>query len=459
MYPKILPFHARHDKASFTVATLDELARFPAVILDWNDEARAGWAPDGLTPGQYIRQANPTGLQLAYIPAAYWWSQPTMSVQAAPHRVAVQMHLNARNLWLRGPNDQPIEPWPGQPLLSPDAVAYLSDYVAEHFDRSHWDGIHFDVLTSEIIHLGASAQQSAAVVNDLQQMAANLFHAGIYIQGNGSWAPDPEDISLPSPYYRFLDGAMVEKFPSYPWYSLNGQQQPLYDYRFAFHMRQAQTWIDAGKTCYAFHDDSLHSHEWFGRFIPTVWQGRRFVLASACLAGAWYVPPMRQTLPWTDEIAVVDGATTKDPAGIGWLGDPVEAPQSIGFHMRREFQNGQVLVNASQLPYTFGIGQGWRRIAGWYDKQTNNGQRVDGQITLAPFDAILLIRAGAPLPTPTPQPEPPTTPAPDPRFQRLEQLHAASLLLEQSLANQQRAIAAYDHARRVWQDALDALEN
>jgi uncharacterized protein (TIGR03437 family) len=66
---------------------------------------------------------------------------------------------------------------------------------------------------------------------------------------------------------------------------------------------------------------------------------------------------------------------------------------------RRDFENGFVLVNPLDAPHTFSAADlagslhrsGIRRIKGTQAPDVNNGQPVIGDLTLAPFDAIILL--------------------------------------------------------------------
>lgn len=67
----------------------------------------------------------------------------------------------------------------------------------------------------------------------------------------------------------------------------------------------------------------------------------------------------------------------------------------------REFENGVVFSNASSRPHTYDIGElfpgaSFRRIAGTdnQDPATNNGQPLGATLTLAPRDALFVVRNG-----------------------------------------------------------------
>jgi len=61
---------------------------------------------------------------------------------------------------------------------------------------------------------------------------------------------------------------------------------------------------------------------------------------------------------------------------------------------QREFKNGLALANATSSPKTINVGSGYRRIGGIQDRAINNGQVVQ-QVTLPPYDGLLLIKTNA----------------------------------------------------------------
>jgi hypothetical protein len=73
---------------------------------------------------------------------------------------------------------------------------------------------------------------------------------------------------------------------------------------------------------------------------------------------------------------------------------------------RRDFENGFVLVNPLTYPHTFSAAElsgalqriAIRRIGGTQAPDVNNGQPVTGDLTLGPFDAIILLAGHLPAP-------------------------------------------------------------
>jgi hypothetical protein len=58
---------------------------------------------------------------------------------------------------------------------------------------------------------------------------------------------------------------------------------------------------------------------------------------------------------------------------------------------RRDFENGITLANATDSWQTISVGSGFRRIRGTQDPAVNSGNATTS-VTLAPYDAILLVR-------------------------------------------------------------------
>lgn len=78
-------------------------------------------------------------------------------------------------------------------------------------------------------------------------------------------------------------------------------------------------------------------------------------------------------------------------AGDVWL-DDVHFQTGVSSVWRRDFQNGIVLVNPTELSLTAPFGDTFRRIAGDRAPSVNNGT-VSATGTIPPYDALFLIRA------------------------------------------------------------------
>jgi uncharacterized protein (TIGR03437 family) len=95
--------------------------------------------------------------------------------------------------------------------------------------------------------------------------------------------------------------------------------------------------------------------------------------------------------PWSVEIFLLNG-------GVVAIDNVTITQGNVG-PWRRDFENGVVLVNPFNQPHTFSTTDlsgtlnrtGLHRIAGTQAPLVNNGLPVTGNLTLAPFDAIILL--------------------------------------------------------------------
>jgi len=82
----------------------------------------------------------------------------------------------------------------------------------------------------------------------------------------------------------------------------------------------------------------------------------------------------------------------KEAAAL-WI-DSVYVFKGDAHVFQREFRNGLALANATATPKTIDVGSGYRRISGTQDRAVNSGE-VAQQVTLPPYDGLLLIKTNA----------------------------------------------------------------
>ncbi|HEX5787881.1 MAG TPA: SdrD B-like domain-containing protein, partial [Woeseiaceae bacterium] len=109
--------------------------------------------------------------------------------------------------------------------------------------------------------------------------------------------------------------------------------------------------------------------------VPVGTKWRRYVLTlkptKSSTSAVQINVGREETIVWADSIYVFKGA---DPNVFS-----------------REFENGMVVANATASSKTISVGSNFRRIKGNQDGTVNNGQNVTS-VTLAPYDAVLLVR-------------------------------------------------------------------
>ena len=128
--------------------------------------------------------------------------------------------------------------------------------------------------------------------------------------------------------------------------------------------------------------------------IYTYVPGSDYTTAYQTLDTAWrqYQVTLVPFVTGTAELRI----TFSREAGDIWLDDVHFQAGSTNLY-RRDFQNGIVLVNPSQVPLTVPLGKACRRIRGAVDPVTNDGSTVTEAVVPA-SDALFLIDRGSLLP-------------------------------------------------------------
>jgi hypothetical protein len=145
----------------------------------------------------------------------------------------------------------------------------------------------------------------------------------------------------------------------------------------------------------------------------------RFALASTLMFDGYFsftnrtLPtPAYQSARWYDEFAVdlVSGTASKDLASKGYLGsptseafNPLDPDEKLlrllesgvtgagNIVWRRDFENGIVLVNPSDLEREIDLGGVFRKIRGVRDPRFNDGNTLSA-VSLAPRSGVVLLR-------------------------------------------------------------------
>lgn len=113
---------------------------------------------------------------------------------------------------------------------------------------------------------------------------------------------------------------------------------------------------------------------------------------------------------YTLNFNVIAGATTsKLNFGVGrelgsFYFDEVRLYKGTPGALTREFTNGMVLLNDATTPQTVTIPAGFKRINGSQDRSINDGSVVNGSVTIAAKDGLILLRDGGSPPPPPPPP-------------------------------------------------------
>lgn len=297
-----------------------------------------------------------------------------------------------------------------------------------------------------------NAEQYEGWNKGFETIAGNEIAAELVVMTDNGWEPNPTGANDPPAMLEFVNIAQDFEFPTQSYYlnscvNVNSscRTSPPGSAWWAFHMRQYLNWMDNAATgtevegasfvlAMDYYDDlaarTYSGSTTWGQYITSYRQYQRFVLGSGLLDNGYVQPHAGQFPAWCDECGVVNGVTARTQAATGWLNCPFsEAVNTDGDTMReviatdwqglddtvwlREFTNGLVVVNPTTSSKTVTVGDGWKRIRGWYDLDHNNGAAVYNTLVVPAMDAYVLVRNGAPTPTATATPTNTGTPPTD----------------------------------------------
>jgi len=347
---------------------LETLSKFDVLVLPVEDQVY------NKPFFEKIRAINPDIIILAYVATVSWndafWSDPL-------HQA---MYPNIKpDWWLTDSKGKTVSVWPNTRALNLNTEwkTYLANHVKNDvLSTGLWDGIFYDEVQDSISWVGAvdvnkdGIADSAAQADDLwESNYQSLFETTRSLIGkdyimitNGSSNP------VFAPY---VNGRMFETFPSSnntlaEWKNATRdylKEQSTVGYP-ALNIINVNT-VDTGTR-----DD---------------YKSMRFGITTTLLADGYFGFDFGTTdhaQTWTyDEYNASLGA----PKSTVTIGDLVKGV------LDRQFENGRVLVNATDTAQTIDLGGDFEKIHGVQDPTVNDGSIVS-QITLATKDGIILLR-------------------------------------------------------------------
>ncbi|UPW02803.1 putative glycoside hydrolase family 15 protein [Rhodococcus pyridinivorans] len=392
-FPRTATYYLDQDR----LPPMDELARYDLVVLDHEWAHRV---PESYFDG--LRSRNPRVRLLAYmnlvdLPGAlgspgYWADRYALWQFDDPNSSAFPEEWLATTA-----SGEPVSEWPRTTMANLTDVAprvdgriyaeYAAEWVADQvWSTGIWDGVLLDVWGDRIYSADADAWD---------------------IDGDGVDEPDSQIYGPDGPWARGLTVAeriMRERMPD-AIIVANGDRSPvdgLLDGRawesFADPMVERDPGMDL--------DRYLETSAGGGHRSPGVWMtidrlgtGRsvadtyrraRFFL-TATLLGDGYWAPMLLHYGSTAYYDEMDGAGL----GPGYLGLPVsevglqgDAGRTV---LRRDFENGIVLVNSGDNAEHVYLERPYRHLQGTQDPSVNDGSVTD-EVVLEPLDGLILLR-------------------------------------------------------------------
>jgi hypothetical protein len=355
-----------------------ELSRFDLIVLP--AEAQ-NFNP---TVAQELRLRNPDIIILAYVPTVsyndrYWTDELHLKLQRT---LTPSMELNNRY-------GEQISIWPETRAYNVANAEYrqsLATYIEDHvYSSGYWDGIFLDEVSSSISWVGTTdIYQAGQQDNSIQADTAwKNGYTHLFSDLRSRLGDDALLITNGSSEEEFqssVNGRMFESFPT-PWEG-RGLWEDI--------MRLLLLNQQAVKTPEIFFINSNT-----GNTGIVDYKQMRYGLTSAMLGGAFFGYDFGEVSH--SQLWIFDEFET-------YLGRVVDAPKdelngrsslsSTDIYpsvWSREFQEGRIIVNATDEAHTVKLEKDFEKINGSQDRSVNNG-RIVSEVTVGPRDGIVLVR-------------------------------------------------------------------
>lgn len=378
-YPRLANYYLN---PTMTPDEAEQLARWDVVILG----VEAQQQPELFA---IMRQRHPGIIILAYITSE---EIPTKHLsitdQANPLSALVTGLPDA--WWLETSSGARTGFWPGANMMNVTDGAplingqrwntYLPKFMHDRvMSTGLWDGIFYDNIFNDISWLNSGdVDLNRDRLRDDGPTADAAWRAGMTTMLSRSRELEGNDAIIigngGGQYYPTLNGRLMESFPS----TLDGGWAGAMNVYFNVAQRGLSPAVVVvnGVSSTGQADD---------------YQTVRYVMASTLLGSGFFSfdqGPVQHAALWVyDEFQA-------------YLGLPLSAAKPVGRATatsftdglwRREFQNGLVLVNATDTPQTVTLGEGYERLLGRQDPAVNSGAIVTA-VRLAGRDGIILLK-------------------------------------------------------------------
>lgn len=358
-------------------AHTQELAKFDLVIVPvevqlWNKS----FFPT-------IRALNPDIIILPYVATVSWndvyWIDDL-------HK---KMYQDIEDdWWLTDGDGNQTSVWPGTRALNlnTDWVPYLANHVHDVvLSTGYWDGVYFDEVQDSISWLGdvdvnRDGNTDSAPTADrlwaenykkLFRTTRQLIGEDYIIMTNGSSNPD---------FFPYVNGRMFETFPSShntlaEWENMVGEYQR----------------VESGVAYTPINMINVNTDNTDGAGSQNDYRAVRFGLTTTLLGDGYFSydeGTYNHATLWSyDEFDVYLGAPKTSLQNV-------LNPQQGSIHdgvWRREFEEGQVIVNATNTTQTIRLTGEFEKLRGIQDATVNNG-RIVSEVTIEAQDGLILLR-------------------------------------------------------------------
>ncbi len=355
-----------------------ELSRFDLIVLP--AEAQ-NFNP---TVAQELRLRNPDIIILAYVPTVsyndrFWTDELHLKLKRT---LTPAMELNNRY-------GEQISIWPetrAYNLANAEYRNVLADHIEHNvYSSGYWDGIFLDEVSSSISWVGATdIDQNGHQDNSVQaDMAWKNGYANLFADLRSRLGEDALLItngSSESTFQTHVNGRMFESFPT-PW-----EGRGLWEDIMSLLLRNQR----AVRT-----PDIFFINSNTGNTGEIDYKQMRYGLTSAMLGGAFFgydFGEVSHAQLWVfDEFETFLGRVVDVPKDELNGRSSLSSTEIYPSVWSREFQEGRILVNATDAAHTITLDQDFEKINGTQDRTVNNG-RIVSEVTIAPRDGIVLVR-------------------------------------------------------------------
>lgn len=330
-----------------------------------------------------IRALNPDIIILPYVATVSWNDAYWID---SLHK---EMYTNIKSSWwLKDGNGNQTSVWPNTRALNlnTDWVPYLASHVKDVVMASgYWDGVYFDEVQDSISWVGDvdvnrdgktdSASQAdtlwAENYKKLFQTTREMIGNEYIIMTNGSSNPD---------FFPYVNGRMFETFPSShntltEWKGMVGEYQK----------------VETGVSYTPVTMINVNTDNTGGQGSRIDYQAVRFGLTTTLLGNGYFSydeGTYNHATLWSyDEFDTYLGAPKSDLQNIY---NPQQTTIDQGVWLR-EFEEGQVLVNATTSTQTIRLDGEFEKLHGTQDPDVNDG-RIVYEVTIPSQDGIILLR-------------------------------------------------------------------
>ncbi|MDP3985459.1 MAG: putative glycoside hydrolase [bacterium] len=375
-FPRTGNYYLRSG-TDITPETVLQLARYDLLVLPAEAQIQ------NPTLFGELRTRNPDIVIVAYV--------PTLSFNNQFWTDSLHQNLLSGiedDWWLRDPLGNRVSVWPGTTALNVTSgwSTYLPDFVhANIMATGLWDGIFYDEVDACItcrnagfVDIDRNGQTDSSAIADAAWRSAysRLFARSRFLEGtgtiiiiNGSSTPE---------YRPSINGRMFESFPT-PWEGAGRWEDTMQNYK----MIEETVGAEAPINFIAGDSNNTGNQNDF--------RDVRFGLTSTLLGGGYfgydYGTENHGQTWWYDEYDAFLGRTIGNPRDLLRTENAALTPSV----WRQDFDQGIVVVNATNTPQTVSLREDFEKLHGTQDPFTNDGSIIS-RLSLPASDGVILLR-------------------------------------------------------------------